>query len=45
LSEEAKEALLNYEFKGNIRELINIMERAAILSEGEKIKSSDLNFL
>jgi two-component system NtrC family response regulator len=33
LSQEAKEALLNYEFRGNIRELINIIERAAILSE------------
>jgi two-component system NtrC family response regulator len=33
LSDEAKEALLNYEFRGNIRELINIIERAAILSD------------
>lgn len=33
LSDEAKDALLNYEFKGNIRELINIIERAAILSD------------
>lgn len=31
LSEEAKAALLNYDFPGNARELRNIVERAAIL--------------
>jgi two-component system NtrC family response regulator len=44
LSDEAKEALLNYEFRGNIRELINIIERAAILSE-KVIKKENLFLL
>jgi len=40
LSDDAKEALLNYEFRGNIRELINIIERAAILSDKIIIKEN-----
>ncbi len=40
--DEAKEELLNYEWPGNIRELISVVERAAILSEGETISKDDL---
>lgn len=39
---EAKEALLGYEWPGNIRELISVVERAAILSEGKLISKDDL---
>lgn len=42
LSEEAQKALLGYDFPGNIRELISIVQRACILSEGEEISSEDL---
>ncbi len=31
--------LTNHEFKGNIRELRNLLEKAVILSEGEELKS------
>jgi len=31
--------LTNHEFKGNIRELRNVLEKAVILSEGEELKS------
>ncbi len=41
-SDEAKQALLEYEWPGNIRELISVVERAAILSEAEKISKEDL---
>ncbi len=41
-SKEAKEALLNYDWPGNIRELISVVERAAILSEDEEISEMDL---
>jgi transcriptional regulator with PAS, ATPase and Fis domain len=42
LSLEAQEALLNYDWPGNIRELLSVVERAAILCEGESILASDL---
>jgi len=42
LSEEAKKSLLEYNWPGNIRELINVIERAVILSEGEMIDKKDL---
>ncbi len=41
-SKEAKEQLLSYSWPGNIRELISVVERAAILSDGEEIRSEDL---
>ncbi|NPA12032.1 MAG: sigma-54-dependent Fis family transcriptional regulator [Epsilonproteobacteria bacterium] len=43
-SKEAQEVLLNYDYPGNIRELINIVERAAILSDGSEIKKDDIYF-
>jgi DNA-binding NtrC family response regulator len=37
LSEDALKMLLNYSWKGNVRELKNVIERAVILCAGEKI--------
>ena len=42
LSKEAKEELLNYDWPGNIRELISVIERATILSEGDEIQKDEL---
>ena len=42
LSKEAKEELLSYEWPGNIRELISVIERATILSDGDEIQKADL---
>ncbi len=39
---EAREALLRYSWPGNLRELRNVIERAAILCEGPLIGLSDL---
>lgn len=41
-SKEAKEALLSYEWYGNVRELLSVVERAGILSENEEISPKDL---
>ncbi|GHV60281.1 ATPase AAA [Campylobacterota bacterium] len=41
-SDEAKQELLAYEWHGNVRELISVCERSAILSEGELITPNDL---
>ena len=41
-SKEATEALLNYNWPGNIRELISVVERAAILGGTEFIEVEDL---
>ncbi len=42
LSEEAQKELLTYSWPGNIRELLSVIERAAILSEENEILSADL---
>ncbi|WP_331489627.1 sigma-54 dependent transcriptional regulator [Tepidibacter hydrothermalis] len=42
ISTESINALTNYSFKGNIRELENIIERLVILSEGKLIDKNDL---
>ncbi len=42
LSEEARALLLQHNFPGNVRELENLIQRAAILSEGEEIQGEDL---
>lgn len=44
LSSEAIEGLLNYSWPGNIRELKSMIERAVLLSEGQKIEMEDLIF-
>ena len=41
-SDAAKETLLLYEWPGNIRELISVVERAVILSEGNEISVEEL---
>jgi two-component system NtrC family response regulator len=41
-SEDAKEQLLAYNWPGNIRELISVVERAVILSEEQEIKADEL---
>ena len=43
LTAEALDALLDYPFPGNIRELENILERALIVCEGETIIRADLD--
>lgn len=42
LTKESKQWLSRYQFKGNIRELRNILERACILSNSKKIHASIL---
>jgi two-component system NtrC family response regulator len=42
LSDEAIKELLDYDWPGNIRELLSVVERAAILSETDVIKPNDL---
>ena len=41
-SKDALKALLDYDYPGNIRELISIIERSAILSEDKIINACDL---
>ncbi|MEO2006462.1 MAG: sigma-54 dependent transcriptional regulator, partial [Candidatus Poribacteria bacterium] len=42
LDEEAQRALLNHDYPGNVRELQNAIERAAILAQGGRITTMDL---
>ncbi|MBS1656034.1 MAG: sigma-54-dependent Fis family transcriptional regulator, partial [Bacteroidetes bacterium] len=42
MSEDFSDVLLHYDWKGNVRELKNIMERAVILAEGSELKKDDL---
>ena len=41
-SKKAKEKMIEYNWPGNIRELIAVVERAAILSDGDTITENDL---
>lgn len=42
ISKEAGEVLLSYMFPGNVRELQNIIQRAVILTSGERIEGRDI---
>lgn len=42
ISESALDALMDYGWPGNIRELINVIERSMILSDGPKLEIEDL---
>jgi two-component system response regulator PilR (NtrC family) len=42
VSDEAMEALRNHQYTGNVRELINILQRALTLSEEDHIEVDDL---
>jgi len=44
ITAEALQKLMTYDFPGNIRELINILERAMILSEDNLIRAEDIQF-
>lgn len=44
LSDEAVETLCGYSWPGNIRELRNVLERAALLCEHDRITPGDLRF-
>jgi two-component system response regulator PilR (NtrC family) len=43
LSTEAMDTLQNHRFSGNVRELVNILQRAVTMCEGEEITVDDLN--
>ncbi|MBI3811225.1 MAG: sigma-54-dependent Fis family transcriptional regulator [Nitrospirae bacterium] len=43
LSQEALEALVHYNYPGNVRELGNLLERAIILSDGKTITPRELH--
>lgn len=44
ISPEAMEVITNYEWPGNVRELRNVIERAIVVCEEEKITPNDLSF-
>jgi len=45
LSQESIDALLEYNFPGNVRELENILQRAATLCEDNTIQAANLEFI
>lgn len=44
LSKEAKNKLLAYPFPGNVRELMAVIELAAVMAEGHSITADDIQF-
>ena len=45
VADDAMQTLINYEWKGNIRELQNVIERAIIFAEEDRIKASDIGLM
>ena len=45
LTDDAMHILMNYEWKGNIRELQNVIERAVIFAEGSFITPADIGIV
>lgn len=43
IGETARAALLRHGWPGNVRELRNVIQRAGLLAQGERIEASDLN--
>ncbi len=44
MTAEARDLLLKYDYPGNVRELVNIMERAVVIARDDYITVSDLPF-
>ncbi|NTW07279.1 MAG: sigma-54-dependent Fis family transcriptional regulator, partial [Syntrophaceae bacterium] len=44
LTAEARDLLLKYDYPGNVRELLNILERAVVITRDEYITTDDLPF-
>ncbi len=44
LTAEARDRLLKYDYPGNVREMINILERAVVISRDQYITTEDLPF-
>ncbi len=42
VSPEAERMLLSYDWPGNVRELENVIERAVVLTDGERVAADDL---
>ena len=42
IDDEAKKLLLSYGWPGNVRELENVLQRALVLSSGDKIMAGDI---
>lgn len=45
IDDELKSAIINYQWPGNIRELINAVERALIFSQSNILTADDFNLL
>jgi DNA-binding NtrC family response regulator len=45
VNDEVMNMLMNYEWKGNIRELQNVIERAIIFADSDELKASDIGFM
>ena len=44
LTADARDVLLKYDYPGNVRELVNIMERAVVIARNQYITTDDLPF-
>lgn len=44
VTSEARDMLMKYDYPGNVRELVNIMERAVVIARDEYISINDLPF-